>query len=290
MNNEFRLLAECGGIAHSSTLTGKGAKTANLQRLAADGLLLRPRRGWYSLPGADALAVRAVSLGGLVTCVSALHKAGVWCVTDSRLHLAVGAHTGHPPPRSAGIVTHYSLPATRLVGYPLVPVVDALIDQFGCQTRENSIVVLDSALNRGLISRSDLGDIRSRIPRKYRPALDCADGRCESGLETKVRLRLKHRRLRHQTQVQIRGVGRVDILIGDRLVIETDGLEFHTGEAATRDRERDLALHRLGYIVMRLTYAMVMFRWDEVQAVIDGYVSRREHLWTALHVRAGLAR
>ena len=286
--DEFSILERRGGIAHLSVLESDGAHRVRLQHLVADGLLLRPRRGWYALPGADPLLIRACSLGGRITCVTALKRAGVWCVDDHRTHLAVPVHAGHAPKKDTGIVAHYARPAGQTDGLPLSSIVDSLVDQFGCQTGENVIVAIDSALNRGVLRPSDLSDIRSRVPRKYWPLLDCVDGTCESGLETKVRLRLGRRGLRYRTQVRIREVGRVDILIGDRLIIETDGLEFHTGEAAVKDRERDLVLHRLGYVVIRVTYAMVMYRWPEVESVIHAYVSRREHLWAARHIHAGL--
>jgi very-short-patch-repair endonuclease len=289
MIDELDMLARFGGIAHLSVLEADGADRQRLQRLVVGGLLVRPRRGWYALPNADALLVRATQLGGRVTCITALRKMGVWCVDDHRLHLAVSSNTGHPPLRQDGLCIHYSRREPPISGPPVVSVLDALADQFRCQTGENVIVAIDSALNKGLIRRSDLNKLRSRVPKKYWPLLDCVDGNCESGLETKVRLRLGRRGVRYRTQARIPGVGRVDILIGDRLIVETDGIEFHTGDAAIRDRDRDLLLHRLGYIVIRVTYAMVMYRWDEVESVITSYISRREHRWSARHVRAGLA-
>lgn len=290
MIDELSILVRRGGLAHLSVLESDGASRVRLQRMVTAGVLLRPRRGWYAVPAIDPQLLRASALGGMITCVSALRRAGVWCEDDNALHLAVPVSAGHTPPLTTGLVTHYSLPAMQTAGLPQVSVLDALIDQFGCQSSENVVVAIDSALNQGLIRESDLTDLRSRVPRKYWPLIACADGRCESGLETKVRLRLGRRGLHYRTQVWIRGVGRVDVLIGDRLIIETDGKEFHTGVSATKDRERDLVLHRLGYIVIRVTYAMVMYRWDEVEAAINTYVSRREHLWSTRHIRAGLAR
>jgi very-short-patch-repair endonuclease len=127
------------------------------------------------------------------------------------------------------------------------------------------------------------------IAAKYWPYLDVVDGGCESGLETKCVLRLGALNIKFRTQVHIFGVGRVDVLVGDRLVVELDGIGFHSGEFVKRDRRRDLALHRLGYIVLRVDYGMVMDEWAEVEAVIRGYVSRKEHRWSGRHVRAGLA-
>lgn len=288
MIEETDLLARRGGIAQISTLEADGASRLRLQKLVDCGAILRPRRGWYALPNADPLLLRATALGGVVTCISALRKFDVWCVDDQRLHLAIPAHSGHLPRRSGGLALHYSSRVVTHEAPRIVSVLDALVEQFGCQSGENVVVALDSALNKGLIRLSDLDELRSRVPKKYWPLIECADGNCESGLETKVRLRLGRRGLRYRTQAGIPGVGRVDVLIGDRLVLETDGLDFHTGKAAINDRERDLVLHRLGYIVVRVSYDMVMYRWDEVEAVINAYVGRREHRWSTRHVRAGL--
>jgi very-short-patch-repair endonuclease len=289
MRDALDALARRGGIAHLASLVADGVVANDLRKLTEAGVLLRPRRSWYALPSADPLMIRAVSLGGVLTGVTALQRAGVWCVDDGRLHLAVPEHIGHGPAGTAGVCIHYSVTTAHTDGPPIASVVDALVAQFGCQNGENIVVTLDSALNKRLIRTWELADIRSRVPKKYWPLLDCVDPTCESGLETKVRLRLGKRGMRYRTQVHIPGAGRVDLLVGDRLIIETDGLEFHTGDAATRDRERDLVLHRLGYIVIRVTYAMVMYRWDAVEAVINAYVGRREHLWALRHRRAGLA-
>jgi very-short-patch-repair endonuclease len=60
--------------------------------------------------------------------------------------------------------------------------------------------------------------------------------------------------------VRIRGVGRVDLVIGDRLVIECDSREFHDkADSYAADRARDLELLRQGYREIRLTYAQVVY-------------------------------
>jgi very-short-patch-repair endonuclease len=78
--------------------------------------------------------------------------------------------------------------------------------------------------------------------------------------------------------VVIAGVGRVDLLIGERLVLELDGAEWHTGiDAIERDRRRDRELVARGYLVMRVTYRQLLERWDEVEAQILRLVRRDEH-------------
>ena len=95
-----------------------------------------------------------------------------------------------------------------------------------------------------------------------------------------IRLRLAGLHLTVATQVVIPGVGRVDLLVGERLVIEADSIAHHAdADGYRRDRARDLRLARLGFRVLRLTWEQVMFEWDEVEATILGLVAEREHRW-----------
>jgi very-short-patch-repair endonuclease len=76
------------------------------------------------------------------------------------------------------------------------------------------------------------------------------------------------------------GVGHVDLLIGDRLVIEVDGRETHgTDEGFTTDRARDLVLFRDDLKCLRLTYAQVMHEWPAVEPIILSRIRRRDHRW-----------
>ena len=162
---------------------------------------------------------------------------------------------------------------------------------FRCQPRENVIVSLDSAIRGGHILLPELRDVVAQLPAKYRPYLDLVDISAESGLETKARLRLRALGIPYRAQVRISRVGHVDLLIGERLVLELDGEAWHSGPLAyAEDRRRDLELMRQGFIVMRLSFSQVMGEWASVESVIRALVSRREHLWTARHRRDGLDR
>jgi hypothetical protein len=104
----------------------------------------------------------------------------------------------------------------------IASVVDAVMDAVQCQWEERAVVVIDSALNAGLVSRRQLEQAFEHAPRRYARALGRADARSQSGIETLVRLRLRARGIRVSVQVRISGVGHVDLLIGDRFVIECD--------------------------------------------------------------------
>lgn len=90
---------------------------------------------------------------------------------------------------------------------------------------------------------------------------------------------LRGRGIRHRTQVWIDSVGRVDILVGDRLIIEIDGAGFHTGVEFERDRRRDFEFVMRGYLVIRLSYQMVMSEWETVRGGVLELIERGEHRW-----------
>jgi very-short-patch-repair endonuclease len=162
----------------------------------------------------------------------------------------------------------------------LASTVDALVDAVQCQSEEYAVVVIDSALNKGLVTLRELEAAFARLPRRYARALSRVDARSESGTETLVRMRLRALGLRVSVQVRISGVGRVDLLIGDRFVIECDSRQWHTGqERYGADRHRDRQLIGLNYLAMRITYEMVLFDWAETERVILSRVARRDHMW-----------
>lgn len=100
-----------------------------------------------------------------------------------------------------------------------------------------------------------------------------------SGSETRVRRSLERRGVRVQPQYAIEGVGFIDMLVGDRLIIECDSVEYHTdAEAYARDRARDQACVQMGYLVVRLTYQDVMVRWEQTERLILDLIRQRVHL------------
>ncbi|MDO9398169.1 MAG: DUF559 domain-containing protein [Herbiconiux sp.] len=95
-----------------------------------------------------------------------------------------------------------------------------------------------------------------------------------------MRVSLLGRRVRVRSQVPIAGVGHVDVVVGDRLVLELDGYRYHSRkEDFEEDRRRDLALHRLDHRVVRLSYDQVTWQWQACEQVLLDLIRRREHLW-----------
>ncbi|MGX5682153.1 hypothetical protein [Schumannella luteola] len=277
-----------GRVAPRSLLLEAGITPWQIEHALNDRRLFRVRRAWYAVPDAPADLVRAVRVGGSLTAVSAARRTGVWSIDDGLLHVSVprnAARLRSPDDRrtglrddSAGTCIHWRRTpgaTTRLVE----PAVSWLIHALECQPDEYAIVLLDSAMQRGLVTRRELEIAFRDLPDRYRRALARSDGRAQSGTETLARLRLRALGIRVRIQVPI-GPDRVDLVVGDRLVIECLSREHHTGvENYASDRGRELRMIDGRLLTMTLSYEQVMFQWSEVERVILGRIADRDHLW-----------
>lgn len=296
------LLERAGGVASTAQLAAAGVRAGQVDYAVKRGALLRLRQGWVGLPSAPLDVMRAVRLGGRLSCLSVLKTEGLWCAPDTRLHVRVptAARNLSSPydrrvplgrPERFGVVVHRSHHASVL-DEPEGPVDGfgwALLHSITCQTKIDAIVTLDSALQQQRVSRTELEFLVAELPAKYRDYLALTDPRAASGLETKARLGLHRHNIASRSQVRIGTVGQVDLLVGERLVVEADGREWHTStDAYLEDRRRDLELAERGYAVLRLSYVQVMEQWDTVIGVIRALVARGEHRWTGRHRRSGL--
>lgn len=142
----------------------------------------------------------------------------------------------------------------------------ALLTAAQCVGDHELITLMDSLVNLRLLSRTHLRYLMDGLGAHRRSLVDrCAWA--ESGTESIARIKFQAAGIKVRTQVSIPSVGRVDLLLGDRLVVEIDSRAHHTDAVSyQRDRERDQRLAALGYIVVRLTYEQVMFDWDNTLA------------------------
>lgn len=268
------------GVARTATLYAMGVSRGELRRLLDDGALRRVRRGWFAAPGADPGLVRALALGGYLTCLSALAVHGLWIPETADLHLRFSEHH-HRGRRQLPTTVRLCSPGDHLLRSSATPIDDlglALVAASRCVSAEEFVAILDSALHRLRLSRGDLVGLLADAPAHVRRLIDLCD-RAEAGTETLTRLRLRARGITVRPQVVIPGVGRVDLLVGRRLVLEIDSRAHHTGvENHTRDRTRDRRLHALGYLPVRLTYHQVIHGWDEVLPDLLAIIRRRDHL------------
>jgi very-short-patch-repair endonuclease len=293
------------GILTLATLERQGINAGRRKALLESGELTRIRNGWFAARNADSDRVRAVRLGGRLTCASLLRQLGLWMMPDSRLHVSVQENASRlrsPDDRRkswherSDVCLHWANGRWSSFSDSAVDGVKASLAQYiRCANTEPAVIALDSALNgtstgTPLISGADLTEILSTLPEKYAGLADLVDASAQSGLESLARLRLRSKRLRVRTQVSIPRVGRVDVLIGDRLVLELDSRSHHLGDGYETDRARDLELFRQGFIVLRVSYRTVLYDWQSVEDAVLLAARRGDHLRRAMHDRLGLAR
>ncbi|MDO9395231.1 MAG: DUF559 domain-containing protein [Herbiconiux sp.] len=291
MQSVDEVVFRMGGVASCDELRMRDFRLREIDRAVRSGALVRVRRGWVAGPDAPPEVLAAVRAGGTLTCVSVLRRHEIWAgVDDGRLHVRI-PRLGTRPAEPDGVLRHRTLSLARLP--PARGGVDSISEALAhaamCQSRLDAVASIDSALFRKAISRRQVEHVLTRMPGCYARYLQVADARAESRIETRTRLGLRAVNIRCRPQVQLPGVGRVDLLVGDRLVVETDGHRWHSEEDDVRkDRARDLAATERGYLVLRLGYAQVMVEWPRVEAVVRGLVARGEHRWSARHRRGTL--
>ena len=251
------------------------------------GRLVHVRRDRYLLPGADDAFVRAVRVGGRLTCLSYLGMLEVFVLENHDLHVHVRPTASRlrsprdrrkriSPARRRGVRLHWTDLMDDCGQASATGLVDALALAVRCQQPTSAIATLDSALNKGLIADADLARIFKALPTRFRVLEAFLDRRAESGPETLVRLMARRLGCDIRLQVEFVEIGRVDLLLDGWLVVECDGKPFHEEwSAQLRDHRRDMALAARGYATLRLPASDIMYRPDEVFAALRGLIESR---------------
>ena len=187
----------------------------------------------------------------------------------------VGHHEQRRWARRPGVRLHSVsalVPILSATGMPTVAAAYAIAQVGAGVGVEAAVVAADAALHSGLISPRELHEaVRQatgmRGCSRLAALLDLVDPRSESPGESRLRLLLRAAGVQVTPQVVIRDddgrfVARVDLLVdGTRTIVEFDGLMKYRGEenseALVQEKRRELALHRLGYRVVRVV-------WDDL--------------------------
>lgn len=281
-----------GGLVATHELHARGYRREHIASAVRLGVLYRVRQGWYSSPDLALPLARSARIGGLATCVTALAAAGLWVdpKAKTRLHVAVGPHACQL--RSArdsrlrlggeDAVIHWTLrPALRAQNRSRVlnPVADSLLDYAACGPAEVVAATANSWLHAVPGARAEWPALLPRFPERMRSQLALVDGVCESGGEFVFWSRIDGLRRRMRRQVWIPGVGRLDFLIGERLVVEIDGFGYHGGrDEFEADRHRDALVSTAGYRSLRFSQKLVLERWPLVEAAVYSAIARGDHL------------
>lgn len=269
-----QLLAHFDGIARGTQLQAFGCTRTQLSSAVRSGSILRVRNGVYALHTIDPRVITAAEHGGALTCAAALRARGVWVLpeADAEVHVWMG-EAGRAHHEQCGCVPHYT-PGRSGLG--IASVATALVHLYRCADQETFFAAYESAWNKRLITAFDRARIRRELPRTAQWLLDLARNDAESGLESLLRLRLHLLGIHLDCQVQIDGVGRVDFVIAERVILEADGKLNHDGPMRHKDLVRDAAASALGYETLRFDYAMILHDWDRVIAAILPALARAQ--------------
>ncbi|GAA1628388.1 DUF559 domain-containing protein [Georgenia ruanii] len=251
-----------GGVARRAHLVHTPAQRRELAEALDEGTIVDLGAGWVALATAHPAIVKARRLNATITCVSAAGFYGLATLdTVPAIHLAVPRTRGARPRSSrptADTVVHRETGWTRPAEarWPVAPIAEVLTRALRCQQAEQSIVMVDSALNKNLITVEELerGLLGPGSPLAFATLRRCNE-RSRSAIETLARLALVDAGLNVRAGEVVHGVGEVDLLVEQCVVVECDGYGYHADRRAFQeDRRRDRELVARGYVVLRFTW------------------------------------
>ena len=268
-------LGGVGSYAQLTQLCSKRRLRDSLQR----GEVVRLARGRYGLAAVDRSRKHAAGLNGVVSHLSAAMLWGwpvawpaqrSWVTVPRKRHLAPGQGRGVQ-------VVFADLDERDVINGVTAPVRTVL----DCAKRlpvGEALSVADSALRSGLVEEAELIAAAHRIRGRGAPACRQvtarATGRAANPFESMLRsLVLEFPCLVVEAQGEVvtrASVYHPDLVLrAQRVVIEADSWEFHTGKQAhERDCIRYTELTLAGWAVIRFTWHQVMYDPDYVRAVL----------------------
>lgn len=259
-----------GGVARAATLRGAGFSRADLDKALASGRVIRLRRGVYSLAAESGAFGVALRHNALLTCLSAAPVYRLWTLTEPRaLHLSPGHHAG-----PQGSLSHGKCRHPRHPWLPVAGLADVLIHSLRCLPAVDSLVMVQSAAGRGDIT---LDFLRHKLPGNRnagpRAILENVIPRADSVLEVLANFHFRKAGLQVRRHVEIEGVGEVDFLVEECLIVETDGGSHLESRQVKKDRRRNNASVVGGHLVLRFGYDDVVHHPErmvaEVLAVLE---------------------
>ena len=211
-----------------------------------------------------------------MSCVTQAKALQLWVPDATKTHIAV-------PPKTAGsqdpaVLLHWAKgPA------PFAPraVTDSLINVLfpvaRCQPTADALAIWESAVRKKLIGAEVLQRVERRSTRANLLARSVG-ALSDSGLETHFVELMRQIGVPVRQQVWIDGHP-VDILIGDRLIVQLDGFEHHRrAEDRRRDIRADARLVLRGHTVLRFDDAQVLFEKAFVQESVRAAMAQGLHL------------
>ncbi|MEU7771516.1 type IV toxin-antitoxin system AbiEi family antitoxin domain-containing protein [Micromonospora taraxaci] len=278
-----RIAADRDGIVTLAQARAAGLSVHEVRRLCRAGRWRAVARGSYlvdadlydGVPRRARIRAAVTSFGpaavAVLSTAAELHRLAGMRATES-IHLSVPGPAARPARLAHPQVVVHQLvvPPAHLVqvdGITTTKPLRTLADLCLRADRYSAVSVLDSAVNRRLVAPDDLLSIPPFI-RGRRGAIAArgylaeADGRAQSPLETRARLRCVDGKVAPDTlQLEVRDDDGCLLGIGDlgwrgpRVIAEADGRDAHgTPEAVFADRRRQNRLVNAGWTILRFTW------------------------------------
>lgn len=271
------IIKSAGGVLLTRDVLSRGATESGIRAAVRSGDVVRVERGLLAASGADPELVAAGRSRGLLTCVSAAPRFGLW-----QLRPSAQPHYWHSNGRSAVRCISHRLALTQPQRHgTLAALPDVLLHALLCLPPLESLVMVECAYNRGDIDPAFLRrHLAGNRCGKARDVLARVEQGADSLLETLARVLFREAGIATETQVWLDGIGRVDFLLEGFLIVELDGIAFHMeSRQFKKDRRRDNSAIVRGLPVLRFFYDDVVHAPEAMLAQVRDVLARGSLRW-----------
>ncbi|GAA4177774.1 endonuclease domain-containing protein [Gryllotalpicola koreensis] len=277
-----RILDLNQGFTTRAALYSAGFSKRRIQEELSAGRIVAYGKLLVGRPTVSPAFRRAATMRARLACITAAKSMGLWTLETDAFHVVPPASNSHvhPDGRLPRARVHWS-------SSPIEPDRSRLVVESGrnalahiadCQPIAAAVATFDSAVRKGLVSVEELQRLASVRRGRFARVVALVSDHADSGLESLTRVRLLWEGVACREQVVIDGHP-VDLLIGDRLIIQLDGKQhLEDPEQLERDRWQDRRLRRMGYTVLRYSYDDVVANWPTTWAEIRSHLAQSAHL------------
>jgi hypothetical protein len=264
MANIIEVLTKYDGVARAKHIAAAGISDFQLKAAMATGSVARVAYGVYAVPGADPQLIAIRSLPAEPACVTAALLGGLWVLdAPDQPHVAITHSRSYP-----GYVCHRtSAPLTLL---------DTVIQSLRCLPEPEGLIVAESAVVlKGLQVNALRRRLEGRNDARERRIVSGIVPQSQSVIECLARYLLRRAGFHVESQVNVPGLGHLDLMVDGRLGIETDGAGYHMDKASfEEDRRRWNVTTRRGIPTLVVSYQLLRDHPEEFIAMVRETMNR----------------
>lgn len=264
MANIIEVLSRYDGVARAKHIAAAGVSDFQLKAAMASGAVSRVAYGVYAVPGADPQLIAIRSLPAEPACVTAALLGGLWVLdAPDQPHVAITHSRSYP-----GYVCHRtSAPLTLL---------DTVVQSLRCLPEPDGLVIAESAVVlKGLQVNALRRRLEGRNDARERRIVSGIVPQSQSIIECLARYLLRRAGFHVESQVNVPGLGHLDLMVDGRLGIETDGSGYHMDKASfEEDRRRWNVTTRRGIPTLVVSYQLLRDHPEEFIAMVRETMSR----------------